>query len=393
MYQEFLSIVKEYPWLAGIFSLYGLSMGTYLLRFVPNAFHKIQDQFIISLEFNNTGYYGAHQFKSFMTWFLESKWSKWSRHLCLTEDPITDRHVTGPGYGQHFFFFKGRLFWFFKSKLPSEGTDKEKESIVIYTFGRNHQYLFDLIEAFAYKPVADNERYVYTRDKDYWKRRMRTTNRPLKSVVINHEIKSSIQKNIEFFKENEEWYVKRGLNYKQTYLFHGRPGTGKTSLIKSLASYYNKNLCVLDLNNCTNNSFESALMEIPKDAIIVIEDIDSSNATKERGSDSEENYFLSLGTILNTLDGVISLNNTLIFLTTNHPEKLDPALVRKGRIDYIYEIPYLSNKEIKEYINLVYPDENVDKYDFQDIAGCNIQSLFLEHKDDFNSFIYHLTKN
>lgn len=42
---------------------------------------------------------------------------------------------------------------------------------------------------------------------------------------------------------------------------------------------------------------------------------------------------LNLAGLLNVLDGVVDTPNRIIIMTTNHPEKLDPALIRPGRIN------------------------------------------------------------
>ena len=42
---------------------------------------------------------------------------------------------------------------------------------------------------------------------------------------------------------------------------------------------------------------------------------------------------VTLSGLLNALDGVSSREGRVLFLTTNHPERLDPALVRPGRVD------------------------------------------------------------
>ena len=102
---------------------------------------------------------------------------------------------------------------------------------------------------------------------------------------------------------------------------------------------------------------------------------------------------ISLTTILNTLDGAVRLNDVVIFMTTNHLENIDPAVLRKGRVDHIYKIEYLKHNEIVDYINLMYKDTNFildENIRFGEIAGCNIQDLFMEHKEDFNSFIASL---
>ena len=50
---------------------------------------------------------------------------------------------------------------------------------------------------------------------------------------------------------------------------------------------------------------------------------------------------LDLAGLLNVLDGVVDCPNRILIMTTNHPEKLDAALIRPGRIDKILKLDYI----------------------------------------------------
>ena len=50
---------------------------------------------------------------------------------------------------------------------------------------------------------------------------------------------------------------------------------------------------------------------------------------------------LDLAGLLNVLDGVVDSPNRIVIMTTNHPEKLDPALIRPGRINKQILMGYL----------------------------------------------------
>lgn len=403
-------MMVDYPWMVGIYSLYGMTVLTYCLKFIPGFFGFIRNQSITTLELNNAGWSGneAH-FQAFMAWYLKSPYSKWSRYLSLDgkysrwdDDEETDTngkkrktYVIGAGYGTHFFFYKKRLFWFSKGSLQSTGSEKEKQNIVIKTLGRNQQPLIDLVEDFAVKPKeTDLSIFSY---KEEWDVISRVNKRPLESVILRKDIKEALVGNLEYFYGNREWYIKRGLSYKQTYILHGLPGTGKTSTIKALASHFNKNICLIDITSLGNAQFEKAMASVPKNSIVLIEDFDSCRALHSRApqEDSDDpasklaelTEVLTLSKVLNVLDGVVSLDDTVVFLTTNHLEKIDAALIRKGRVDYIHEIPYLEDAEIKAYIKLMYPEAEVPQVTFDTMAGCDIQSHYLEHREDLQGFV------
>lgn len=404
----FTQMMKDYPWMVGIYSLYGMTVLTYCLKFIPSFFGFIKTQSITTLELNNAGWSGneAH-FQAFMAWYLKSPYSKWSRYLSLdgkynqwddedSESSDKKTYIIGAGYGTHFFFYKKRLFWFTKGSLQSTGSDKEKQNIVIKTLGRNQQPLLSLVADFAVKPKeTDLNIYAY---KDGWDVISRVNKRPLSSVILRKDIKDDLVSNLQYFYANREWYVKRGLSYKQTYILHGLPGTGKSSTIKALSSHFDKNICIIDITAMSNLSFEKAMASVPRNSIVLIEDFDSCKALHSRTDDNgdattrfaELTDVLSLSKVLNVLDGVVSLDDTVVFLTTNHLEKIDPAMVRKGRVDYIYEIPHLEDAEVKEYIKLMYPEADVPQITFDTIAGCDIQSKYLEYREDVNAFVASL---
>ena len=54
--------------------------------------------------------------------------------------------------------------------------------------------------------------------------------RPLSSVVLDRKIKKRIVEDASDFLKSEKWYADRGIPWRRGYLFHGKPGTGKTSL-------------------------------------------------------------------------------------------------------------------------------------------------------------------
>lgn len=397
----FSKMMNDYPWMMGLYSLYGMAVITYLTKFIPKIWNFIYSQSITTLELNNAGWSGneAH-FLAFMEWYLKSPYAKWSRYLSLDgkfhrwedDEPTNKTYVIGAGYGTHFFFYKKRLFWFSKGTLQSSGSEKEKQNIVIKTLGRTQKPLVDLVADFAVKPKeTDISIFNY---KDDWEQISSVTKRPLSSVILRKDIKDELVGNLEYFYTNREWYVSRGLAYKQTYILHGLPGTGKSSTIKALASHFKKNICIIDITTMSNMAFEKAMASVPRGSIVLIEDFDSCRALHSR-EDSEDNTngmaelveVLSLSKVLNVLDGVVSLDDTVVFLTTNHLDKIDAAMTRKGRVDYCIEIPHLEDAEVKEYIHLMYPDEEIPQKTFDTIAGCDIQSLYLEHKEDFNSFI------
>lgn len=421
IYIEFSAATKENPVLAGAVSLWGLGVLTYIARNIPmQLFEFTMNQVTTSLSFNNAGWGGNDlHFNSFGVWFKKRKAASFSRALSINVGESTTDLVVGPGYGTHFFFFKNRLFYFRKETLPSQGTHMEKEKITITMFGRDQKKILELIEDFRYRR-PDGELNVYSFGTDGWYRTATIKRKDLKTVVINAKLKQEIISTIEEFINNPDWYYQRGIPCKETFIFHGKPGTGKTSLIRALSSHFGRNIYQLDISMLSGATFGRAIQSVPAGSFVLIEDFDSASAVKKRASDPdekakksvlesassgiappssgfekmlEEENRANMSQILNTLDGIVSLDNILIFLSTNKLHEIDPAIIRKGRVDHIHELKYLEDDEIREYAALMYPDCSIGKeMHFEPIAGCDIQDLFKRNKDDFVSFFNSLKR-
>ena len=169
-----------------------------------------------------------------------------------------------------------------------------------------------------------------------------------------------IQKRVEFFLNNKAWYDSKGIPYQLGMLLSGKPGTGKTSIIRAIANltkrhivnvnfatittasqlknlFYNDRIVVYTDSSCT----ESKSYYIPiEQRLYVLEEIDAiGDVVKQRTSDKivfpkdvvpDE---LTLADILTVLDGTMEIPGRMIIMTSNHPETLDKALLRPGRID------------------------------------------------------------
>ena len=174
-----------------------------------------------------------------------------------------------------------------------------------------------------------------------------------------------------------------GLPHKLAMLLHGRSGNGKTTLIRAIASHYGLNIALVPLTEFSDKSLKKAFTLAPKNAIIVMEDFDSSETIHARakvtgdlenreGIDSGKGFngFLSLSGVLNVLDGVSPLDNRVVIMTTNCIESLDSALLRGGRTDVIIELPPIEPDAVKSHFELLYgklPNKNYPKLIAKDI--------------------------
>jgi len=179
-----------------------------------------------------------------------------------------------------------------------------------------------------------------------WRIYNRIPKRLMNSIYIDEEIKSKLLNDIRNFLEREDEYDRFGIPYKKTYLLTGIPGSGKTSIIKAICNEIGYSLSMLSLQKeFDNNSLLHAFGNLEKNSVLLLEDIDCIFEHRKASSDTP---FLSFSNLLNILDGVLYKHGIIIFITTNHPEKLDHALMRMGRIDMIVQLNYPKEQEIKK---------------------------------------------
>jgi chaperone BCS1 len=187
--------------------------------------------------------------------------------------------------------------------------------------------------------------------------------------------KRELLKIVDHFTKKTGKYAIQGYPHKFGLLLHGPPGTGKTSLIKALAEKTGRSLVNVPLAKISTNEDLANLLfnrkyhvtsedvSIPlsfKDVIFVLEDIDAVThivrrrddivnntgaATREQ-SQSQRKDELNLSGLLNVLDGVVDTPGRMLVMTTNHPDVLDPALLRPGRIDKKMHHSYLTNDDM-----------------------------------------------
>lgn len=197
------------------------------------------------------------------------------------------------------------------------------------------------------------------------------------SMVISENTKNAIITKIERFLANKDAYLEHEITYKLGILLYGDPGTGKTSLAKSIACTYDCELAVINVNDILHfkdYSFSNARRKNDKMIVVLLEDIDCVlnakddryNVIEEDEDDGYENYgeynresskkvVKKAGTgserlhaLLQILDGTNSSNNVIYIATTNFVDRLDEALTRDGRFDLKVEMKNFDKKDAYE---------------------------------------------
>lgn len=174
------------------------------------------------------------------------------------------------------------------------------------------------------------------------------------TLALDPEMKKAIMEDLDRFVRRREFYRKVGKAWKRGYLLYGPPGTGKSSLIAAMANYLKFDIYDLDLTSIYSNSdLRRVLLSTTNRSILVMEDIDCSVDLQNRQSDGEwfeaSNPKLTLSGLLNFIDGLWSScgDERIIVFTTNHKERLDPALLRPGRMDMHIHMSYCTTNGFK----------------------------------------------
>ena len=214
------------------------------------------------------------------------------------------------------------------------------------------------------------------------------TTRPSRSidtVVLDEEQKFECLSDINEFLQAARWYANRGIPYRRGYLFYGAPGVGKTSLSFALAGVFGLEIYCLSLTEVTLTEEDLIMLftALPQRCIVLLEDIDCAGVSRPQPTSEEKKSrrkskrssrkndpeasppskltnAITISGLLNAIDGVATAEGRILIMTTNYPDKLDPALTRPGRIDMRIEFKLASKQQIKELFLRMYSADSTE---------------------------------
>jgi hypothetical protein len=231
-----------------------------------------------------------------------------------------------------------------------------------------------------------------------------STTRTFNNVYFEEQ--PTVKKRVEFFLNNRSWYEKKGIPYTLGFMFHGDPGTGKTSEIKAIANVARRHPINIQLSEIKTKTqlrhlffsdeihvYNGQTLEkytIPiSERLYVIEDADAMGdvllkrewkkpveVVKEKDpfaieDDDAIKEPIDLAFLLNLLDGTLESSGRIMVVTSNFPERFDRALVRPGRIDMIVKFKKCSRKILREMIEGFYDTDDVkhEIWEHEDVDG------------------------
>jgi chaperone BCS1 len=326
-----------------------------------------------------------------------------------------------PGPGKHVLRYKNAFIFVNRmreSKSRDIQTGKPWETITLTTL-YSHRHIFEdlFTEAHDYAAKShEGKTTIYNSWGTEWRpfghpRRKR----PLESVVLAEGVKERIVDDVQDFIGSASWYHDRGIPYRRGYLLYGPPGTGKSSFIQALAGELDYDIAILNLSErgLTDDRLNHLLTIVPNRTLVLLEDVDAafSNRRTQSEADGYRGANVTFSGLLNTLDGVASAEERIVFLTTNHVERLDEALVRPGRVDMTVRLGEITRYQVSRLWDRFYAeidtegthrqiflnrlqelglieDENGQKADrSKTTSAAALQGLFLYNKGDMEGAI------
>lgn len=313
------------------------------------------------------------------------------------------------------------MAWLKKHNVVKKFTAKQQVRANIMN-GKFYQRRFAPV-AEAKAKAKEDPIFLYVLQNNHgqtWIKYSEIYRRDVDTVVLPPKVKNALFSDYDQFcsEAMKKFYKLRFLHYKRSYLLHGRPGGGKTSFIRAFASKYNLDIYELDAGAFMNmNTLRLQLASIPEKSIIIFEDIDvafpdrdvirkeiardntyttdggkevvskmtNQQAAMVSGNGSKTKKQL-LSQFLNILDGIVnSLENCVLFFTTNYIDRLDEAIKRPGRCDMAIEFPALTQDCIEQMVRLYHPGNTKEAtiigehLQDKDIMPCALNEFLKQH--------------
>ncbi|KAK6860970.1 mitochondrial chaperone bcs1 [Apiospora arundinis] len=326
-----------------------------------------------------------------------------------------------PYRGTFPFFYQGYMLWL--SSMEKDVGFHSQEVITISCLSRSPAIVKRLLEDCreAYLKANEGKTSIFEDNDGHWRRKEAKRIRKISTIIMDEETKASLMKDAENFVQSQRWYSSRGIPYRRGYLLYGRPGGGKSSLSLALAGRFGLEIYILNLSNVSASNLRSLIADLPPRCVLLLEDVDAVNMTLSRQADSDTQKWedgnstnsprakakagLSLSDLLNALDGVSAQEGRILVMTSNHPEHLDEALIRPGRVDLKIELPLADSTVAKELFCMVFKQAENDICDPErpvldgetveglakqfssrvpanTVSPAAIQSFLVQHKDN-----------
>ena len=363
MLNSFLSGALQSDFFAGGLALGAFGIAAATLRVVLIALYRvIMRRVWVSLTLDNR----SAAYRHFCFWMEHNDVLAKSRHVRMTDG----RWANGTkGYApapvRHWFVWRGNICRLErdideKSRVGGSHNQRPMETLHVTMLFGHISTILDWIA--AGRQIAQTKDRIgpglHILKGDYWENLGDIPRRSIDTVLVDDDRIAKVVEDMRWFYAARDWYVERGVPWRRGYLFHGPPGTGKSSLIRALASELSLDIATLDVGRATmtDDDLREALISAPKGSLIAIEDVDAVFTQRDDGG---KRSGVSFSGLLNAIDGVAAQEGRALIMTTNHKEKLDPALIRPGRADVHTELGLVNAKTARRLFDRFFPAEEV----------------------------------
>jgi len=360
-FDQFLTSALTSDFFAGGLALGAFGVAAAFLRVAFMALCRVIVRRVwVSLTLDNR----SAAYRHFCIWMEQNRVLSHSRHVRMTDGKWA-RGTKGyaPAPGRHWFFWRGKICRLEraineKSKVGASHNQRPMEVLNITVLFGQVQTILDWI--------AEGRALSQTRDRigpglhilkgDWWDHVGDVPRRSIDTVLVDDDRIDKVLKDMRWFYGASSWYAERGVPWRRGYLFYGPPGTGKSSLIRALASDLSLDIASLDIGRVTltDNDLREAMMCAPGGSLIAVEDVDAVFTQREGG---EKRSGVSFSGLLNAIDGVAAQEGRALVMTTNHKERLDPALIRPGRADVHTELGLVGAATARRQFERFFPGE------------------------------------
>ena len=338
----------------------------YVLRAVPRKIFDIVERMLWTKVFVESL---SNEYRDVDAFIESRRLDFFSRSLEIKDGAL--KTGFGGGWGS----YDGVLFKYSKTKSSQEVTQFETITVSFLTRDRS------VVERFMRDSRPEehkNSIYVAIFSAGGSSGGLRRRKRGLDTVFADQSIKDRLVARLNWFIGAEDWHSARGIPWKLGIVLHGPPGTGKTSLIHALASEFDFDIKYIK----SLHGLGVAFMSGKKNDLFVIEDIDTItkglNREQQKDGGAAPDGFAMAGSplheILNSMDGMQTPDGLKFIVTTNHIDRLDPAIIRPGRIDDVIEVGPLSIESARRMFRAFYGREGIDAY--RPRTGAELQLMF-----------------
>src|SRR5262249_44057172 len=163
--------------------------------------------------------------------------------------------------------------------------------------------------------------------------------------------------------------------------------------VYAMSSELGRDMYFINLQEiCSDSQLNHCFSTVPQDSIIVMDDIDAQTAitharSRIKNDDNVKSKWFSLSTLLHNLDGRTLAEGTIVIMTTNHLNTLDPALIRPGRIDVSIKLGYATKSQIiKMFRNVMenndvnVPDTVLARMKHETLPPCEVLTLMIIYR-------------